>query len=79
MVDMDRKIGQSGRKDICGSIDQMVRRNVCIREVFDDIKLFKLSTNILHGLFDTLSATDFTIRNLQHQFCDEWVYCHKEH
>jgi hypothetical protein len=79
MVDMDRKIGQSGRKDICGAIDQIVRRNVFIREVFDDIKLLKLPTDILHSLFDNLSTTDFAIRNLQNQFCDEWVDCHKEH
>jgi hypothetical protein len=77
--DMDRKIGQGCRKDICGAIDQMVWRNVCIREVFDDIKFFKLPTDILDGLFDNLSPTDFSIRNLQNQLCDEWVDCHKEH
>ena len=76
---MDRKIGQGGRKDICGAIDQIVRRDIRIRDVFDDIKLFKLPTDILDGLFDNLLTTDFSIRNLQNQLCDEWVDCHKEH
>ena len=72
MVHMDRKIGQGGRKDICGAIDKIVRWNICVREVFDDIKLLKLPTDILHGLFNNLSTTDFTIRNLQNQFYDKW-------
>jgi hypothetical protein len=61
---MDSKVSQGGGKDISSSVDNLLRWNIGIRKMLDDIQLSEVLTNILDLLLNHFLTADLTFRNL---------------
>jgi hypothetical protein len=64
---MDSKVSQCGRKDIGSSVDDLLRWNIGIRKMLDDIQLSEMLTNILDFVLDHFLTADFAFSNLMGQ------------
>jgi hypothetical protein len=64
---MDSKVSQCGRKDISSSIDNLLRWNIGIRKMLDDVQLSEVVTKVLDFLLDHFLTADFTFSNLTGQ------------